>query len=117
MMVETDFYAPKMKTAFVITLLWLIVTLTGCVGVLPVPSDGQTYGKVMTPGEVSFILPGQTSRAEVIARLCEQFRDSPRLPVLAYSWETPAVGLAVFMASMDVAGGGTLSAATGGHFL
>jgi hypothetical protein len=71
----------------------LLVGLTGCIAVVPVPSSEKIHGKIITPKEVKFIVPGQTTRAEVMARLGEQFRDSPRQPVLAYSWEKPAVGV------------------------
>jgi hypothetical protein len=61
--------------------------------VVPVPSKGQTHGKVITSEQVRFIVIGQTTRAEVVSHLGDQFRGSPRVPVLAYSWEQPAVGL------------------------
>jgi hypothetical protein len=83
-----------MKNVFAIILPMLAVLLTGCVGVMPVPPSRNqpACGKVITPEQVKFIVPGQTTRAEVMARLGDHFRDSPRLPVLAYSWEKPAVG-------------------------
>ena len=80
-----------MKTTFIILCLLSAVLQTGCV-VVPVPSDGKTYGKVITREQVSFIVPGKTTREEVTERLGDQFRTSPRLPVLAYSWEKPAIG-------------------------
>ena len=85
------------------SLLWL---LTGCVAVFPVPSSEKTYGKIITPQEVKFIVPGQTTRAEVMARLGDQFRDSPRLPVLAYAWEKPAADLVWVIVSTESGGGG-----------
>ena len=90
------------------------VLLTGCVGVMPVPPSPRNQpacGKVITPEQVKFIVPGQTTRAEVMARLGDHFRDSPRLPVLAYSWEKPAVGWTWWIV---VAGPGGAGAA-GGH--
>ena len=80
-----------MKTTLTILCLLPVVLLMGCV-LVPVPSDGQNYGKVITREQVSFIVPGQTTRAEVVAKLGEQFRDSPRLPVLAYAWEKSTIG-------------------------
>ena len=87
--------------------------LTGCVGIVfPVPSDGRTYGKVITREQAGFIVPGKTTREEVIARLGDQFRASPRLPALAYSWEKPATGWAwgivVLSGEASVGGGGHL---------
>jgi len=102
-----------MKTAFTIILPLLTVLLTGCVGVMPVPPSRNqpACGKVITPEQVKFIVPGQTTRVEVMARLGDHFRDSPRLPVLAYSWEKPAVGWTwwILLAGPGGAAGG------GGH--
>ena len=85
----------------------LLGLLTGCVGiVLPVPSDGNTYGKVITREQVSFIVPGKTTKAEVIARLGDQYRTSPRQPALAYSWEKPATGWAWGFCVMEGGAGG-----------
>lgn len=76
--------------AFSIMLL-LTVWLAGC-AVVPMPSDAKTFGKVITREQVGFIVPGQTLRAEVTEKLGDQFRDSPRLPVLAYAWEKSTLG-------------------------
>jgi hypothetical protein len=93
----------------------LLVLLTGCVGiVLPVPSDGNTYGKVITREQVSFIVPGKTTREEVIARLGDQFRASPRLPALAYSWEKPAIGWTWGIAGLE--GGAAGAYVEGSHW-
>src|ERR1039458_1555783 len=93
---SADNMAGEMKTALVFLPL-LAVWLTGCVGVVvPVPSHDKTYGKVITREQVRFIIPGQTARADVVEKLGSQFRDSPRLPALAYSWEQPAAGLLWF---------------------
>lgn len=102
-----------MKTALAINLLFLTVLLTGCVGVLPVPPARRepAHGKVITRADVKFIVPGQTTRDEVIARLGDQFRDSPRLPVLAYAWEKPACGLMWWIVLAGPGGAG----AGGGH--
>jgi hypothetical protein len=94
------------KTGFVIILLLLPLLPTGCVGVMPAPSDGQTYRKVITRSEIRFIVLGQTTRAEVIARLGGQFRDSPQLPELAYLWEKPAAGLVWWIITKDNGGVG-----------
>ena len=103
-----------MKTTFtILCMLSAAVLLTGCVGIVfPVPSDGRTYGKVITREQASFIVPGKTTRDELIARLGDQFRASPRLPALAYSWEKPATGWAWGIAATSgeaaVGGGGHL---------
>jgi len=97
-----------MKTTHAMVLLVPVLLLTGCVGVMPIPPsrNQRACGKVITPEQVKFIVPCQTARAEVIARLGDQFRESPRLPVLAYSWEKPAATLAWWIVSMESGGGG-----------
>jgi len=79
------------KTIIAILLTGLSVLLTGCV-LVPAPADGNTYGKVITRDQVEFIIPGQTTRAEVIEKLGGQFRDSLRLPVMAYAWQKSTIG-------------------------
>lgn len=103
-----------MKTKSFLLLLLVALLFTGCAIVpYPVPSnDGQTYGKVITPKDVNFIIPGQTTQAEVVAQLGDQFHDSLRLPVIAYTWEKPAVGIgwSWILISRDAAaaGGGSV---------
>ena len=80
-----------MKTAFTILCLLPAALLMGCV-VVPLPSDGKTYGKVITREQVRFIVPGLTTRAEVTEQLGDQSRDSPQMPVLAYAWEKSTLG-------------------------
>ncbi len=73
------------------------IWLTGCVGmVVPVPSHDKTHGQVITREQTKFIVCGQTSRGAVVKELGGEFRASPRLPALAYSWEQPATGLLWF---------------------
>lgn len=65
--------------------------LTGCVGVIPVPrfSNKPVASSAIDPSQTDFIIVGETTRVEVVDRLGSEFRDSPRLPALAYSWELP----------------------------
>ena len=107
-----------MKSAPVIArsllMAWLIAgLLTGCVAVVPVPPSHHqpTYGKVITREMVCFIVPGRTTRGEVVAHLGDHYRDSPRLPVLAYAWEKPACGLMWWIVLAGPGGAG----AGGGH--
>ena len=77
--------------------LLITVLLNGCVPfgigmgtVVPVPRLSKKkieQGREITAREVTFVVPGRTSRAEVIARLGNDFRDSPRVAALAYSWQ------------------------------
>jgi len=85
-----------MKTALLVVPL-LALCLTGCIGLaVPMLSSGQTHGKVITPAQAKFIVPGATTRAEVEAKLGGEFCASPRMPAVAYSWEQPAAGLMWF---------------------
>jgi hypothetical protein len=71
--------------------LMMLGLLTGCVGLLPVPSKSKTpeVGRVITPQDAEFIRPGLTSRQQVVERFGQDFRAAPRLPALAYAWELP----------------------------
>lgn len=101
-----------MKTATTIASLLAVLLVNGCVGVMPVPHNSNTLavGHAVTREKVKFIVPGQTTRAEVVAKLGLNFRESPRMPVIAYSWERPAAGFVwwlVFVGPYNgVAGGG-----------
>jgi hypothetical protein len=77
----------------IVALMLLAMTglVTGCVGLIPVPSlsSQPADGRVIQAREAAFIVPGLTTRAEVVERLGADFRPSPRLPVIAYSWDLP----------------------------
>jgi hypothetical protein len=85
-----------MKTVFPLISLVATVLLNGCIGIIPVPPDANTpaMGSPVTSDQTKFIVPGQTTREEIIAHLGDHFRESPREPVIAYSWEKPAWGWA-----------------------
>ena len=86
-----------MKIALTILCMLSAVLLTGCVsfgigmaGALPVPPLSKKIieqGREITAPEIQFAVPGRTTRAEVIARLGNDFRESPRVSALAYSWQ------------------------------
>lgn len=88
-----------MKTISLLVSLIPILLLNGCIGVIPVPpnQDAPAVGHAITPGDLKFIVAGKTTQAEVVARLGLDFRESPRMPVMAYSWEKPAWGWAWWM--------------------
>lgn len=77
----------------IVTLMLLAAPglVTGCVGLIPVPSfSGQApVGRVIQAREAAFVMPRLTTRAQVVERLGADFRPSPRLPVIAYSWDLP----------------------------
>jgi hypothetical protein len=77
----------------IVALMLLAATglVTGCVGLIPVPSLSRqpADGRVIQAQEAAFIVPGQTTRAQVVEQLGADFRASPRLPVMAYSWDLP----------------------------
>ena len=78
----------KILTLALLTTMGLV---TGCVGFIPVPASSSqvVVGWVIQAREAAFIVPGQTTRAHVVERLGADFRASPRMPVLAYSWNSP----------------------------
>jgi len=71
--------------------LLCLMLLTGCVGVIPVPSlsNKPVAGCQITSAQASGIIVGRTTRSEVVEQLGNRFRESPRMPALAYSWELP----------------------------
>jgi hypothetical protein len=96
-----------MKTLNTVANLAPILLLTGCIGVIPLPaSDHQVHGQVIEGSQTQFIIAGQTTRKEVIAHLGGQFRDSPRVPALAYSWEKPAADIAWWFFTLENGAGG-----------
>jgi hypothetical protein len=85
-----------MKTVSLLVSLAATVMLNGCIGVIPVPPNPETpaMGSPITSDQTKFIVNGRTTRDEVIAKLGERFRESPRMPVMAYTWEKPTWGWA-----------------------
>ena len=102
-----------MKTTIIFVSLLPVLLLTGCIGMIPLPpTDKQVHGQVIEGSQTQFIVAGQTTRDEVVARMGGQFRDSPRMAAMAYSWEKPAadVGWIFILPAGEAAVGG------GGHF-
>jgi hypothetical protein len=83
-----------MKTTLLLISLAATVLLNGCIGILPVPPNREesVMGTPITKEQTRFIVRGQTTREEVIAHFGDRFRESPREPLMAYSWEKPAWG-------------------------
>jgi|ERR1017187_3766120 hypothetical protein len=90
----------KTTPAIIRSMLAALLTagvLTGCVpfgigmgAVVPVPPLSKKkieQGREICAREIRFAVPGRTTRAEVITRLGNDFRDSPRVAALAYSWQ------------------------------
>lgn len=80
-----------MKAIPVIYALFGCLYLTGCVGVIAVPSlsNQPIGGKVIPHRDANFIKPGKTTKAEVIRNLGTGYRDSIRVAAIAYPWELP----------------------------
>jgi hypothetical protein len=101
-----------MKTALpfvqLMPALLLILLLSGCVGVMPVPKSSRetATGRIISPQEVSFIVAGQTTRTELTNHLGCEFRDAPCAPALAYSWERPATRWVWWIFFLSAGGGG-----------
>jgi hypothetical protein len=96
-----------MKAKITFVSLLTVLLLTGCVGMVPVPAtDKEVHGRVIESSQTRFIVAGRTTRDEVIAGLGGEFRDSPRVAALAYTWEKPAADLAWWGGGMMGGGGG-----------
>jgi hypothetical protein len=72
---------------------------SGCIGYVPSVSQTPVSGKVIARRDAGLIVPGQTTRAEVIKTLGPQYRESIRGAAMAYPWEMRA-GF-VFAVAMD----------------
>ncbi|MEW6158523.1 MAG: hypothetical protein AB1813_13905 [Verrucomicrobiota bacterium] len=105
------------RTIVQMTRLWLLIVLlpltplvllTGCIGVVAVPSFSNKVeaGKEIRAADIHFIQPGVTKLEEVFVRLGADFRRHPRTPVIAYSWEKPGGWGAVWAVSMYGGGRG-----------
>lgn len=66
------------------------ILLTGCVGYVPSFSKQPVSGKRVPREDADFIVPGKTTRAEVIRKLGAGYRESERYSALGYGWEMPA---------------------------
>ncbi len=85
----------------------MAILLTGCVGILPIPplSNKLVAGRVIKRSEVSIIVPGSTTRAEVEQRLGPCSRACNRAPSIAYSWEKSGWTMFWWVASTESAMG------------
>jgi hypothetical protein len=96
-----------MKTTYTVAGLVPILLLTGCIGVIPLPaSDPRVHGRVIEKSQTQFIIAGRTTRMAVITHLGGEFRASPRVPALAYSWEKPAADIAWWFIAGEFGAGG-----------
>jgi hypothetical protein len=107
-----------MKTSYLILIRVALlgvtaVVLNGCVGAIPRPVSATQveYGHRLLTNDVSFIRPGVTKRAEVIARLGTNYTALPLQRALAYSWEMKGGG-GVWWVCVVVPYGGVADART-----
>jgi hypothetical protein len=71
----------------------VVVILTGCVGVMPVPVSAHVeYGQKLQSKQVVCIRPGHTTRAEVIAALGTNYATFRSIRSIAYTWELSGGG-------------------------
>jgi len=73
------------------TLLSLILLMTGCIGVLPIPdfSKRPTHGTQLRNQDTAFVRAGTTTAAELFGTLGTNCLCDPRQRAVAYSWELP----------------------------
>jgi hypothetical protein len=110
-MKTTRSFLPRALVPLALAALAFLVT--GCVGVVPFPvsSTKVETGHRITPADMAFIQPGQTTRSQVVARLGRDFAALPCQRAIAYSWEMQGGG-GVYWAAIAGPGGG--GAASGG---
>jgi hypothetical protein len=92
------------------------LSLTGCVGYVPPLSQKPVSGKVISRREAAVIVPGRTTRAEVIRMLGPGYRESLRGAALAYPWEMPA-GFMFYFSGLQEGGAGVSGDFTTWHGL
>lgn len=69
------------------------LALTGCVGVIPLPTTSKVlHGQKLADTQTSFIQPGRTTRAQLIAELGTNYITFPRCSSIAYTWELQGGG-------------------------
>jgi hypothetical protein len=92
-----------LRAILLIPVATLSLLLTGCVAYIPPLSTKPIRGKAITRRDAEFIRTGTTTRAEVIGILGTEYRDSPRIAALAYSWERPG-GHVIWQINMGYGG-------------
>lgn len=80
----------KLRTFLSISVATASILLSGCIGYVPSFSKEPVSGKQITKSDADFIVPGRTTRAEVIRKLGTQHcRESLRIAAMGYGWEMP----------------------------
>lgn len=80
----------KLRTFLSISVATASILLSGCIGYVPSFSKVPISGKQITKSDAEFIVPGRTTRAEVIRKLGRQHcRESLLIPAMGYGWEMP----------------------------
>jgi hypothetical protein len=90
----------KLRALLALSAVAASVLLSGCLGFLPAVSDEPISGRKITRVEANFIMPGSTTRAEVVQKLGKAYSEFPRVPAIAYSWESPS-GTGFLLNPMD----------------
>ena len=83
------------------------VLFTSCVGYVPPLDRTPIGGHQIGQGDAGFIVPGKTTRAEVVKALGSGYRESSVVPAMAYPWELPAGTTFWFLMSPYQAAGDT----------
>ena len=79
-----------LRVALVTSSLASSLLLPGCIDYLPPSATEPISGKRITGHDADFIVPGKTTRAEVIRNLGGGYSESPLVTALAYPWESSA---------------------------
>lgn len=97
----------KLRIFLSISVATASILLSGCIGYVPSFSKVPVGGKQITKSDADFIVPGRTTRAEVIQKLgTKHCRESLLIPAMGYGWEMPGgYGFWFLADTMNAAGG------------
>jgi hypothetical protein len=86
----------QLSRALRLSLVATVLSCSGCIAAyVPSFSNQPVNGKIIVRRDVECIVPGRTTRAEVVKALGPGYRESIRGSAMAYPWEMPA-GFIVF---------------------
>lgn len=95
----------KPRVLVSIAALAVSVLFTSCVGYVPPLDRTPIGGHQIGQSDTGFIVPGKTTRAEVVKTLGTGYRESSLVPAMAYPWELPSGTTFWFLRSPHQAAG------------
>ena len=95
------------RQIFCLALVAALVLLSGCIGIAPIPTSSDAYGRRLQDADVEFIHSGQTTRSEVKSRLGTKYASLPSEHAIAYPWETKGLIFDYYFFAYGPYGGGS----------